>query len=208
MNILRKPFRYSYSSVVLYLIGITVLVFMAQRMFKPVTIYLSMIPELVRHGWVWQLVTYMFVHSPEGFTHLFFNMLGLFIFGMQVERRMGSKEFLLYYILTGTLAGFASFLVYYFTGTRAILMGASGAIFAVELAFATFFPDALIYIWGLIPVRAPVLVLGFTGLELFFSVTGGRGNVAHLTHLSGFASGWLYFLIRFHINPLREFRGR
>ena len=194
--------------MVYYLIGINVLVFLAQRLFPMVTYYLAMIPEAVLHGWVWQVVTYMFVHAPRSFTHILFNMLGLFIFGIQVERRMGSKEFLLYYFVTGTLAGIVSFFVYYFTNTPAILLGASGAVFAVELAFAAFFPDAIIYIWGIIPIRAPIMVLGFTALELFFSFTGIQSGVAHLTHLSGFAAGWLYFLVRFQINPWRAFRGR
>ena len=194
--------------MVYYLIGVNVLVFLAQRLFPMTTYYLAMIPDAVLHGWVWQVATYMFVHAPRNFTHILFNMLGLFIFGIQVERRMGSKEFLLYYFVTGTLAGVISFAVYYFTNTPAILLGASGAVFAVELAFAVFFPDAIIYIWGIIPIRAPILVLGYTALELFFSVTGMQSGVAHLTHLSGFAVGWMYFLIRFRINPWRTFRGR
>ena len=194
--------------MVYYLIGVNVLVFIAEHLFPRVIIYLSMIPMAVLRGWVWQFVTYMFVHAPRSFTHILFNMLGLFIFGIQVERRMGSKEFLVYYFVTGALAGVISFAVYYFTNTQAILMGASGALFAVELAFAVFFPDAIIYIWGIIPIRAPVMVLGFTALELFFSVSGVQSGVAHFTHLSGFAVGWLYFLIRFRINPWRAFRGR
>jgi len=208
MSVLRKPFRYSYSSAVFYLIGITVLVNLAQRLFGPVSVILAMNPIYVLHGWVWQFFTYMFVHDPRGFSHILFNMLGLFIFGMQVERRMGTREFLLYYFVTGTLAGVASFAVYVFAGAAPFLMGASGALFAVELAFAAFYPDALIYIWGIIPLRAPVMVLGYTGLELFLSFTGMQRGVAHFTHLSGFAMGWLYFLIRFGINPWRAFRGR
>ena len=194
--------------MIYYLIGVNVLVFIAQRLFPIVTYYLAMFPPAVLKGALWQFVTYMFVHEPRGFTHILFNMLGLFIFGVQVERRMGSKEFLLYYFITGTLAGVISFAMYYFSNPLTILLGASGAVFAVELAFAVFFPDAVMLIWGIIPVRAPVLVLGYTALELFFSVTGRQGNVAHLTHLSGFAVGWLYFLIRFRINPWRAFRGR
>ncbi|MDR0448371.1 MAG: rhomboid family intramembrane serine protease [Treponema sp.] len=209
MNIIRKPFRYSYSSVIYYLIGITVLVNLAQRLFPQISYYLAMYPPLVIYkGWVWQFITYMFAHDPRGFSHILFNMLGLFIFGIQVERRMGSKEFVLYYLVTGALAGVISFAVYYLTGISPFLLGASGALFAVELAFAAFFPDAIIYIWGIIPLRAPVMVLGFTALELFFSVTGTQRGVAHLTHLSGFAMGWLYLLIRFGINPWRAFRGR
>jgi membrane associated rhomboid family serine protease len=87
-------------------------------------------------------------------------------------------------------------------------LGASGAIFAVELAFAVYFPDALIYIWGILPLRAPVMVLGYTALEVIFSITGSSRGIAHLTHLSGFAVGWLYFMLRFGINPWRAFRGR
>jgi membrane associated rhomboid family serine protease len=122
---------------------------------------------------------------------------------------MGSREFLLYYILTGTLAGIFSFVFYCLTGKYVIaLVGASGALFAVQLAFAVFFPSSIIYIWGIIPLRAPVMVLGFTALELFFSLTGGRGNVAHLTHLAGFVFGWLYFVIRFGISPWRQLTGR
>ncbi|MDR1144400.1 MAG: rhomboid family intramembrane serine protease [Spirochaetaceae bacterium] len=208
MNVLRKPFRYRFDSVVFYIIGINVLVFLAQHLFRNVTYYLSMIPGLVVRGWVWQLATYMFVHDPRSLSHILFNMLGLLIFGIQVERRMGSREFLLYYFVTGTMAGIVSFGVYFFSGTNAILMGASGALFAVELAFAAFYPDTFVYIWGIIPLRAPVMVLGYTALELFFSFTGIQRGVAHFTHLSGFAAGWLYFVIRFGINPWRAFRGR
>jgi membrane associated rhomboid family serine protease len=86
------------------------------------------------------------------------------------------------------------------------LMGASGAIFALELAFAVLFPRSIIYIWGIIPMRAPVMVLAFTALELFFSITGSKSGVAHLTHLAGFGFAWLYFLIRFRINPWTRLR--
>jgi membrane associated rhomboid family serine protease len=148
----------------------------------------------------------MFAHG--GISHLLFNMLALFIFGTQVERRIGSREFLLYYLLTGVLAGVFSFVVYLFTGAFEVhLLGASGAIFAVQLAYAAFYPDSVVYIWGILPLRAPVMVLGFTALELFSSVFGFRNGVAHLTHLAGFAFGWLYFLLRFGINPWRAFRG-
>ncbi|MDR2314404.1 MAG: rhomboid family intramembrane serine protease [Spirochaetaceae bacterium] len=206
MNILRRPFRYSFNWVIFYIIGTTILVFLAQNWNRYITVYIAMIPSLVLRGWVWQFVSYMFAHA--GFSHIFFNMLGLFIFGVQVERQMGSKEFLLYYLVTGGIAGVISFGFYCFTGVNAILLGASGALFAVELAFAAFYPDSIVYVMGIIPLRAPVMVLGYTALELVFSVTGMQQGVAHLTHLSGFAVGWVYFLVRFGINPWRAFRGR
>ena len=210
MNIIRRPFRYRYDNVVFIIIGINALVYLAEILLKdiPITFYFSMIPLLViRRRWVWQFITYMFIHDPGSISHLIFNMFALFIFGRQVERHMGSREFLLYYLLTGILAGFFSFLIYMFTGTTAIfLMGASGAIFAVQLAFAAFFPSSIIYLWGILPLRAPVMVLGFTALEIILMVTGAGGNVAHATHLAGFGFGWLYFMIRFGINPWRAMR--
>ncbi|MDR1429810.1 MAG: rhomboid family intramembrane serine protease [Spirochaetaceae bacterium] len=202
MNILRRPFRYSYFSATLILIGLNVFVFLCQRFLRGgnLTLFLAMTPAAVANGCIWQIFTYMFVHA--NFSHIFFNMLGLFIFGTQVEQRMGSREFLLFYLLTGTLAGAFSFAFLFFTGGYfSPLLGASGAIFAVELAFACLFPNALIYIWGILPLRAPVMVLAYTGLELFFSFTGARAGVAHFTHLAGFGFAWLYFLVRYGQNP-------
>jgi membrane associated rhomboid family serine protease len=205
MNFLRRPFRYRYDSVVLVLIGINVLVFILQQIAPGITRYAALNPGAVLSGGVWQFFTYMFAHGS--ISHLLFNMLALFIFGSQVERQMGSREFLLYYGLTGILAGVFSFFVYWFTGAyQVLLLGASGAIFAVQLAYAAFFPQAVVYIWGILPLRAPIMVLGFTVLELFSSVTGFRSGVAHFTHLAGFAFGWLYFLIRFGENPWNSFR--
>ncbi|MCL2069801.1 MAG: rhomboid family intramembrane serine protease [Treponema sp.] len=210
MSIIRRPFRYRQENMVFILIGINILSYMIQRLLVeiPMIPLFSMNPvRVLGLGWVWQFVTYMFIHDPRSITHLLFNMFALFIFGRQVEWQMGSREFLLYFLTTGMLAGVFSFFVYIFTGNYMIhLMGASGAVFAVQLAFASFFPRSVIYIWGIIPLRAPVMVLGFTALEVFFLLTGSRGNVAHTTHLAGFAFGWLYFQVRFGINPWKAMR--
>jgi membrane associated rhomboid family serine protease len=122
---------------------------------------------------------------------------------------MGSREFLLYYLLTGVLAGIFSFVVYLVTGSYGVyLLGASGAIFAVQLAYAVFFPNSIVYLWGILPLRAPVMVLGFTAIELFSSISGFQAGVAHLTHLAGFALGWIYFLARFRVNPWKALTRR
>jgi len=212
-NIIRQPFRYQNTGIIYWLIGINVLIFAAMQFLgRDFWIFfiehLSMRPfRVLINKWLWTFVTYMFIHYD--FRHILFNMLGLFIFGLHVERQMGSREFLLYYLLTGTLAGIFSFFVYFFTHNYyTALMGASGALFAVELAYAVFFPDSIIYIWGILPLRAPVMVLGFTALELVFSITGRQSNVAHLTHLAGFGFGWFYFLIRFGMNPWKRLTGR
>jgi len=213
MNIVRRPFKNNYNyNITWWLIGINIVIFAVMYFFGSdiryrMTVYFSMIPVMVVKGWVWSFITYMFIHGS--FSHVFFNMFGLFIFGIQVERALGSKEFLLYYLATGALAGIFSFGVYFLTGNYVVaLMGASGALYAVQLAYAVCFPTAIIYIWGILPLRAPIMVLGFTALSLFFVITGGGGNVAHLTHLAGFGFGWLYFMIRFGVSPWRRLTGR
>jgi membrane associated rhomboid family serine protease len=201
--------------MVFVLIGLNIAVFLAEQLLgqRFLASYLAMIPAAVLDGRIWTFVTYMFFHS--GFSHIFFNMFALFVFGVQVERYMGSREFLLYYFVTGIMAGLFSFGAYLFAGRFfspyyyiIALMGASGAIFAVQLAYAVFFPQSIIYIWGILPLRAPVMVLGFTALEIVMMVTGLGGNVAHVTHLAGFGFGWLYFRLRFGISPWRRLMGR
>ena len=202
---IRRPFGYTFRNLSIWLIAINVLVFALKFILgSGLDGYLAMTPVLVLYGFVWQPFTYMFVHA--NLTHLLVNMLGLLFFGTAVEKELGSKEFILYYLLTGFLAGAFTFAAYLFTGGADIpFLGASGAIFAVLLAFATLQPNAQVLIWGIIPMRAPTMVLGYTLIELFSQVFGLMNGVAHLTHLAGFAFGWLYFLARFGVNPWRRF---
>jgi len=203
--ILQKRLPYRRFNATLYLIGINVLVFFLTTLSARLKVYLAMSPiAIVEYGYYWQFFTYMFAHS--NMTHILFNMLGLFIFGQHLEERLGSYEFLLYYILTGFLVGVVSLFFYWFTGSMQIfLLGASGAVYAVMLGFATFFPRARIYIWGILPVRAPLLVMGYTVLEVYSQLTSYGSNVAHFSHLAGFGFAYLYFLIRLGINPASRF---
>lgn len=203
-SILRRPFPYRAYNITFILIGINLLIFFLSMLSANLTSYLAMNPVLtISRGFWWQPVTYMFVHS--GISHLVFNMLGLFFFGTQVEREMGSYEFLFFYLLSGTLAGLFSLAVYWFSGSYYVfLLGASGAVFAVLLAFATYYPNAQIFIFGILPMRASVLVLVYTAIELFSQIRGGS-NVAHLTHLAGFAFAYVYFVVRIGLNPIRRF---
>lgn len=200
-NLINKKFKYTYSNLTMYLIGINVVIFFITNYIWPNGVYyLSMIPGFVINGYIYQVFTYMFVHS--NFSHLFFNMLSLFIFGRAIEKRIGSREFLLYYLLVGTLSGIFSFISYLIVGQNAILLGASGAVYGVLLLFAVFFPFARVYILGIIPIRAPLLVSIFFVMELFNQFSGVNTGVAHLTHLAGLVFGYLYCLIRMKINPL------
>jgi membrane associated rhomboid family serine protease len=206
-NLIRKPFAYSYWNTSLVLIIANIIVYVIQRLMPVSTIYLSLSAVgVIRYHYFWQFVTYMFAHG--GISHILFNMLALFMFGSAVEKRIGSKEFLLYYFITGIGAGVFSFIVYLFSGTNALLLGASGALFAVQLAYAVLFPQSIIYIWGIIPLRAPVMVLLFTAVELFSAFTNVNSGVAHLTHLAGFGFGYVYFLARFSFNPAKALQRR
>lgn len=202
----QRPLRFQYYNAALFLIGANVLVFLLGFVAPSIVNRMALIPAaIIVEKWLWQPFTYMFVHG--GTWHLLFNMLGLFFFGVQLERRIGSNEFLLFYLLSGVLAGVFSFVVYWLTGTYNVaLVGASGAVFAVLLAFATYFPTATILLFGIIPIRAPILVLGYAALELFNMLSRTGGNVAHMTHLIGFGVAFLYLVVRMRINPITVFR--
>ncbi len=205
-SIIRRPVAYRYYNAALALIAVNLFIFLITAIIPNAKVYLSLIPGLViqEHAY-WQFLTYMFTHAD--ISHILFNMLGLFFFGVQVERRMGSSEFLLFYLICGIGAGLFSFLIYWLSGSYlVILLGASGAVYAVLLAFAVFYPYANIYVMGLIPVRAPLLVLIYTAIELFSQFFSLRSGIAHLTHLAGFGFAFLYFLIRLGINPITVFR--
>ena len=203
---IRKPYPYTFRNLSLILIGINITVFFLTMVSPNLKLYLSLNPVLfVRDHFYWSVLSYMFVHS--NMNHILFNMLGLFFFGPQLEERMGSWEFLSYYLGTGLLSGAFSLLVYLFTGTyQVFLMGASGAIFALLLAFAVYFPFSRIYLFGIIPIQSTMMVVLYAGIEIFSLLTGRAGNVAHMTHLAGLLFGYLYFRIRLGMDPVRVFK--
>jgi membrane associated rhomboid family serine protease len=149
----------------------------------------------------WTLITYMFLHGGLG--HIFFNMLALFFFGQRVELRLGARNFLLLYFVSGIMGALLSVP---FTPRTAII-GASGAVFGVMLAFARYWPRDQVLIWGVIPVEARWLVAGMTVLALFGGFTGG-GGIAHFAHLGGFLGGWLTLVALERNSPARRFRAR
>lgn len=218
---------------------------------------------------VYQFVTYMFLHSPDNFLHILFNMFALWMFGTTIENRWGSKRFLIYYLITGIGAAIIQYFVFYlelyptlqifdnyiqnpsnesfnlllnsneiFRGgslemktlfnefivkyiniantepEKAIqlsidfmrsykaaflslptVIGASGAVFGVLLAYGMLFPNSILLIYGLLPIKAKWLVIIYGGAELIFGFTGVQSNVAHFAHLGGMLFGFI--LIQF-----------
>jgi membrane associated rhomboid family serine protease len=203
----RRPLRNVYYNATIILIVVNVIVFLASYYVAPRGpwgAFLLRPAAVFQDGAWWQVVTYMFFHA--GWTHLFFNMIALFMFGIQLEREMGSTEFLAYYFASGIGAGIATGLLFMAMGmSNTYMLGASGAIFSVMLAFAAFFPDARIFVFGILPMRAPTAVAAFAGLEIFFQLINPRSGVAHLAHLTGLAFGYLYLVVRFRINPIEVF---
>lgn len=199
-SIINRQFRYSYNYSAIVLLFINVAVYMITSIYPNLVYYLSMVPSLVHYRhFYWQFFTYMFVHGSV--SHLLNNMLSLLIFSMVLERTIGTKEFILYYLLCGTLAGVASYFSYWIAGMNVVLMGASGAVYAIMLLFAVIFPQARFFFFGILPIRAPILVLVYFAIE-FFSQFAYDG-VAHATHLFGMLFGYLYIRIRLRIKPMR-----
>ncbi len=144
---------------------------------------------------LWQLITYQFMHG--GFSHIFFNMFMLWMFGMEIENLWGPKKFLVFYLTGGIVAGLFQLFIAPIFGGVGPTIGASGAVFAVMIAFAMFFPDRYIFLYFLVPIKAKYLIAFLVVLEyLFVSGTGGaNSNVAHLAHLGGAASGFVFVML-------------
>jgi membrane associated rhomboid family serine protease len=140
---------------------------------------------------IWQLITYQFLHA--NFSHILFNMFGLWMFGVEIENLWGSRKFLYFYLLCGVSAGLFHLFLSPLLGEAAFTLGASGAIFGVLVAFGLFFPNRLIFLYFFIPVKAKYLIGFFVILE-FFMVNSG-GNVAHLAHLGGALAGFIFILL-------------
>jgi len=155
-------------------------------------------PEAVlERGRVWQLVTYLFVHSPTDFFHIVFNMLAVWMFGVELERRWGTNGFTKYYFVTGVGAGacvaLASLLPFASAarGYSATTVGASGAVYGLLMAWALIWPHRQI-IFIIFPITVRVLVLIFGGIAFLSAVTASGGAVSNVAHLSGLLIGWLY----------------
>jgi len=134
----------------------------------------------------WTIITYMFLHGD--FSHILFNMLGLYFFGPRVELELGPRRFLTLYFLSGVAGALLSLIF----SPHSAIVGASGAIFGVFLAFAYHWPREPIYIWGILPVEARWMVVGMTALSLFGGFGGGGDGIAHFAHLGGYIGAFAY----------------
>ena len=199
------------------IIGINVVMFLATTFVPALQIQLGLVPMWVlRDMRAWQLVTYMFIHA--GLFHIIFNMLALWMFGTELERIWGTRFFLKFYFITGIGAAVLTILISLlpFTATRQLyasdIVGASGAIYGVLLAYALYFPDRKIYYMMLFPIRARIFVL-IMGAVAFVSSLSESGGVANATHLGGLLIAWVYLTTlrkgpRLRLNPWADVKYR
>lgn len=138
----------------------------------------------------WTPVTYMFLHAGIG--HLFFNMIGLFFFGPRLEDRLGGTDFLKLYFFSGVGAAAFSFIF----APGAAVVGASGAVFGVLLAFAYYWPRENIYIWGVLPIQSRWFAILLVVISLYSGISESGSDIAHFAHLGGLAIGYLYIWLR------------
>jgi membrane associated rhomboid family serine protease len=152
--------------------------------------------DVVERLQIWQPITYMFLHG--GIFHLLFNMLALWMFGVELERMWGSRYFTKFYFVAGVGAAvttvLASFLPFAFADQiyRTPTIGASGAVYGVLLAYAMYFPNRPIYMYFFFPIPAKYFVMIMGGISLYSSMSASGGGVAHITHLGGLVAAYLY----------------
>ena len=197
----RNPTVVSYSSfgpggitpAVKWLIIANIVAFVAQRVYSPLTTWLGLSPQLLlERVWIWQPATYLFMHGD--FFHILFNMLGVWMFGVELERRWGTVEFVRYYAIAGLGAAATVVLVSLlpFAATAhmyaAVTIGASGALYGILVAYAIHFPDRPILMFLLFPVPAKYFVM-IIGAIAFLS--GPGGSVSNAAHLGGLVAGFL-----------------
>lgn len=183
--------------------------FVFSRMFLNINVLIQDMP-CINNGAVWQVLTAMFMHA--NITHLFFNMYALYAFGKRLEIRWGEVQFTLFYLTVGVLANVASAVLFVLLGQPTSLLGASGAVFGILLAYGGYYPDTQVLLFFFLPIKVKWCILLYAAIELgseLSSVAGGmHDRVAHCTHLFGFLFAFLYLLIFFKCNPIKRMFGK
>ena len=194
-------------------IGIFILEHLMERLGFGFIMFFGLVPSAFLHDfYIWQVVTYTFLHDTGGILHILLNMLMLWIFGSDVERGWGSKAFLKYYFICGIGAGLIQVLfniIFAPEFSNVPIIGASGAIYGVLLAFALMFPDRELtfLLFFVMPVRiqAKYLAMILAGISLISGLFGADNAVAHFAHLGGMLVGLIYLKLDWHLQSVSSF---
>ena len=156
---------------------------------QQLTMLLGLIPSLVwQKLQIWRPITYLFLHG--GFLHIIFNLLGLYFFGPDLERLWGTRRFCHYYFITGIGAGLCTMAVS--PWSLGVTIGASGAIYGILLAYGYYYPNRIVYIYAVFPVKVKYMVLGMILMAFFASMGSSSDGIAHWAHLGGLLIGFIY----------------
>ena len=182
-----------FTNAIKVLISVNFIIFILQTLSKSETIFFplfGLVPKLVwSEKMIWQPVTYLFFHG--GIWHVLINMFVLWMFGSELERLWGKNHFLKFYFITGVGSGFATML--FNVQSMTPVVGASGAVYGVLLAYGLTYPNRTVYLYGIIPIKSLWFVLGI-GFIAFMSSFDSMSQVSHITHLSGMLIG--YFMLK------------
>ncbi|HSU58799.1 MAG TPA: rhomboid family intramembrane serine protease [Bryobacteraceae bacterium] len=177
-------------------IGVSVLDFVLQASHADLLLQnLALVPaQVVQTFAIWQIVTYMFLHAGIG--HVLWNMLALWLFGIELERTWGTRRFLRFYFACGIIAGLTVIAAaYIFGGVNLSTVGSSGAVYGILVAYAVVFPDQTVLFGFLIPMKSKYFVMiigGVIFLQSYMAISGGRGSgIAVMAHLGGLVGGYL-----------------
>ncbi len=175
------------------LIWANVVMFVLTTFWPGLQLWLGLAPaDVFRHLWIWQPVTYMFLHG--GLFHILFNMIALWMFGVELERLWGTRFFLKFYLICGLGAAASTLLISLVSASvyYSVTIGASGAIYGLLLAYGLYFPDRPIFLYFVFPIPAKYFVMILGGIEFFASVSDSTSGIAHAAHLGGLVVGYLY----------------
>ena len=139
---------------------------------------------------IWQTITYLFVHG--GFLHMFFNMFVLWMFGKDLEQDWGQNQFILFYFLCGIGSGLITIIMS--MNSFIPIVGASGAIYGVLVAYGFTYPNRMVYLYGILPLKVKYMVLVLGMVAFFASLSTSHSTISHITHLAGMIIGILYII--------------
>jgi len=167
---------------------------------QQLTFYFGLVPPLVLQNlYLWQLFTYQFLHG--GLFHLLFNMLAVWMFGCDLERRWGSSFFLRYYFISAIGGGFLN--TVFLPNQMGPSIGASAGVYGLLLAYGLIYPTRIVYFYFLFPIKMKHFVWIIGAIAFYNSITSGQSGIAHLAHLGGMVFGYLYLRTG---NPLDKFK--
>lgn len=149
---------------------------------------------VIFHGEVWRIISYALLHDPSSFFHIGFNMLILWMFGKEIECFWGSRKFFVFYIFTALFSGIFSLLAIFLSSPYINIIGASGALMALLVIYAYYYPDRELLFFFFIPMKVKTAVIIYAIISVL-GTTSNYGNVSHITHLGGIIAGFLWIKI-------------